>query len=193
MRRTLLAVLFAAATLAGCKTSQGSDALALSFSAYKTTPVMVTHFSIEKPLAPTPPFIPGGIADEGPPRFAGVSSGDAPVDRGADGVWQVSARWVELTTDRAWEASVDVPVDEVNIDLGAYSLTVIMGPNGLLLIGSDLAGTQKSDMKDIARSCGARVPEDDKAWRLETEAHTGLKTIMSAPRGPVTNPECPTP
>ena len=185
--------LLALAVLAGCKADDDPSALSLMFSSYHSTPVVLTHFSIEMPLAPTPIFIPGGRADQGPPRSAGSAVGSIPLDDGDDGLWRVAARWVELTTDRAWEAHVDVPIDELNTNFTHYALNVIMGPNGLFLIGSDKAGIELSDLKDVVRTCGVRVPSEDKAWRLETGQLAGLSTIMGISRPAVTDPECPTP
>lgn len=189
----LLVPLFALALLAGCKSSTDASALSLMFSTYWSTPVVLTHFSIEMPLGPVPEFIPGGRADRGPPRNAGSSVGGVPLDAGDDGLWRVSARWVELTTDHAWEAEVDVPIEELNLNFSHYALNVIMGPNGLLLIGSDKAGEGLSGIKDVARICGHRVPSDDKAWRLTAGELPGLSIIMKNDRPPVTNSECLSP
>ncbi len=190
---TRIALLVAFLSVVGCRTAADGDALSLSFSSYRSTPVVLTHFAIEQPLAPTQKIIPGNSADIGPPRSGSFSVLNVPIDAGRDRKWRVSARWVELPTDRAWEAQVDVPIDDLTIEYRQYAVNVIMGPNGLLLIGSDKAGIKPSDLVDVVRTCGKRVPSDDKAWRRETGYFPQLPFVMGKPLPPVRNPECPNP
>jgi len=152
--------------------------LSLSFGAYRASPVVLTDFAIEQDLGPIPPTAVSGDADGEMPRTAGGAAISAPIDVGRDGKWLVSARWVELPTDKAWTAQVEVPVDALIISYSAYTLTVIFGPNGELLIGSDKAGNQPSDRVDIVRVCGTRTPSADRAWQSDTGFLPEVAIIM---------------
>ncbi len=152
--------------------------LDLSFGAYSASPVVLTDFAIEQDLGPIPPTAVSGVADDEMPRVAGGAALSAPLDVGRDGKWLVSARWVELPTDKAWTAQVEVPVDALTISYSAYMLMVLFGPNGELLIGSDKAGNQPSDRVDVVRVCGTRTPSADRAWQQDTGFLPEVAIIM---------------
>jgi len=152
--------------------------LDLSFGALSASPVVLTDFAIEQELAPIPPTAVGGDVDDEMPRTGGGAALSAPFDVGHDGKWLVSARWVELPTDKAWTAQVEVPVDALTISYSAYMLMVIFGPNGELLIGSDKAGNQPSDRVDVVRICGNRTPSADRAWQIDTGFLPEVAIIM---------------
>lgn len=187
-----LALLLTSLSCSGCLAGPSADHMALMFSTYWSSPVVVTHFAIEGPIGEIHPEIPGGRADNGGARSAGAALLGAPMDVGGDGLWHLSAQWVELPTDKAWRAEVDIPVEKLTVSRSSYQLNVIFGPNGLLLIGSDKIGNTPADHVDIVRSCGQRVPAADEKWRLKTGHFPGLPIIMKD-LPTVTSPECPFP
>lgn len=152
--------------------------LDLRFGADSASPVVLTDFAIEQELGPIPPTALSGDADGEMPRTAGGAVLSAPLDVARDGKWLVSARWVELPTDKAWTAQVEVPLDALTISYSAYTLMVLFGPNGELLIGSDKTGNQPSDRVDVVRICGARAPSADRAWQNDTGFLPEVAAIM---------------
>lgn len=190
MKRLIL--LFTPLFCSGCLGGASADTMALMFSSYWSSPVVVTHFAMEGPLGEIHPEIASGRADGDGARSGGAALLGPPADVGRDGLWHLSAQWVELPTDKAWRAEVDIPIKDLTIVRGSYELNVIFGPNGLLLIGSDKSGSTPDFHVDIVRTCGQRVPAADTAWRLRTGYFTGLPIIMKD-LPPVTAPECPFP
>lgn len=160
------------------------ESLTLSFSSYAISPVVLTHFSIEQPLAPTQREIISGLADSEVPRTYGSNALSLPVDKDDDNKWVVSAQWVELPTDKAWQSSAEVNIDDLTYQFGGYELEVIFGPNGELVIGSDkLLGNNELnkpvfEVIDLAHNCGVRVPSADHAWRLETGYFPDVSDFM---------------
>ncbi|WP_339110095.1 hypothetical protein [Thioclava sp. GXIMD4216] len=144
------------------------ESMSLRFGSESTSPAVVTHFAIEQPLAPVNPFLAASEAETGPPRGAGVSVLGVPVDAKHDGIWQVSAQWVELPTNITWTATVDVPIKDLTIASGAYQLTVLFGPNGALTIASDKIGNALSDLRDVAFVCATMGPPPERVWKEAT-------------------------
>lgn len=168
----------------------GGGTLHLSFGAYTSTPVVITHFGLETPASEMPSYMTAsGMSDREWPRSHSLHLISAPPDAGRDGLWRLEMQWVELPTDRAWRASIEIPYEELRQSSG-YELQVITGPNGLLLIGSDLPASDRSGLRDIVRTCGERVPSADHAWRNEDGYLPGLSYIMKD-LPPVRDPECP--
>lgn len=163
---------------AGCRTAEANDMMTLTFSVYESTPVVLTHFSMEQPLGPIMEKIVSHSVDVGEARSGGGAVISAPLDVDGDGFWHLSALWVELPTDRAWQAEVDIPYRDLTVSREAYRVNVIFGPNGQLLIGSDRIGNKPSDQVDIVQVCGSRAPQADRAWRKELNRFPELPIIM---------------
>lgn len=182
----------AAAAMAGGALAGGSDQMTLAFTSRTASPVVVTAFAIEQPLAPVAPFIAAGAADLSENRVdGGANAIAAPRDAGRDGVWVVSAQWVELPTGKAWQARAEVPVNRLSVAWGAYEVTVIFGPSGEMMIASDQTDATPVRRVDAARVCGARVPSADRDWRRETATFPELPAVLDysrAHRGQVTQP-----
>ncbi|MFD1796554.1 hypothetical protein ACFSC1_11240 [Paracoccus aurantiacus] len=191
MRRALL---IASLLLLGCRPVIAADSLSLAFGSYRSSPVVLTHFSIEKPLAPTQRVIVSSDAERSMPRDDGRSSAlSLPRDVDGDGYWTVRAEWVELQTDRAWRNEVKVPLSKLNVAYDMAMLTVIFGPNGLLLIGSDKPGNGAADRLNVAAECGQRVPASDHAWRNETGIFPEVADVLAYAGSPSGKANCPAP
>ncbi|MCE8442013.1 hypothetical protein [Rhodovulum sulfidophilum] len=157
---------------------EAAESLTLGFGSGSTSPVVVTHFSIEQPLMPVSPFIAASEAERRLPRMAGANVLSVPQDRHRDGVWSLSAQWVELPTGKSWRASVEIPIRELTIAFDAYELAVLFGPNGELTIGSDRIGRSPSDRRDVVTVCAERVPSADKDWKAQTGYFPELPYVM---------------
>jgi hypothetical protein len=153
--------------------------LGLSFTSYLAAPAVLQQFAIEQALAPVDPILVAGEADISMPRIGMMAAVTPPVDEGRDGKWLVSAEWVELTTDKAWKAVAEVPVDALDVSYDTYTLQVIFGPNGEMLIGSDKPGNTQADKVDIMRVCGERVPGADRAWQRETGYFPEIPDVLA--------------
>jgi hypothetical protein len=171
--------------------AEAGDYLDLSFSSYWASPVVLVQFAIEQDLAPTEPLLVQGQDDVSLPRGSGGLALNLPPDVGNDGMWQISAEWVELGTDKAWRAQVDLPLDAITVNNGGHRVQLIFGPNGELLIGSDTIGTAQSDKIDLARVCGLRVPAADRAWRDAVDQFPELPDLLAYTKlAPQTTPYC---
>ncbi|MFV0409256.1 MAG: hypothetical protein ACK5LJ_06045 [Paracoccus sp. (in: a-proteobacteria)] len=179
--------------MAGLHPTLAGEGLTLSFGAYESSPVVLTHFAIEEPLAETQTVIVSGKADRAMPRTSGSNALSLPEDAGRDGKWRISAQWVELMTDRAWRGEISVPVSQLTRAYDAYELNVIFGPNGLLLIGSDRIGNQPGDRIDVAMDCAERIRAADHAWRRETGIFPELPALLDQLRPTPVGTDCADP
>lgn len=191
MRRAAITAL--ALLASGCGSAGAAEYLALSFGAYRSAPVLVTHFAIEKPLAPTPEMVVSGAAENAVPRTSGSSAISLPRDAGGDGKWTVSAQWIELQSGRAYRADLPVPISALSEVSRAAELNVIFGPNGLMIIGSDKPGNQPSARVDLVAGCGDRAPRSDRAWGKETGRFPQLPQIRQHMRPVPAKTICPAP
>ncbi len=190
LKTCLAAALLSLPTHAMGGRGSGGEPLRLSFGSYASTPVVITHFGLETPASEMPSYMTAsGMSDREWPRTHSANLISTPPDAGRDGLWRLEMQWVELPTDRAWRASIEIPYEKLR-QPDTYQLQVITGPNGLLLIGSDLSAPDRSGLRDIVRSCGERVPSADHAWRNEDGYLPGLSYIMKD-LPPVRDPECP--
>ena len=182
-RFVLIPLLALAALATGLWTLTGradqNESLTLGFTSTAASPVVLTDFAIEQDLAPIEPTLVAGQADLAMPRMEGTNALTPPVDKGGDGIWSLSARWVELTTDRAYTARIDVPKDALTVAYGSYLLLVVFSPNGELLIASDTPGSSAANRRDVARTCADRAPEADRAWREDTGAFPEMGMLMA--------------
>ena len=191
--RPMLAGAVAALLGLGGQAASAADYLALSFGAYRSSPVLLTHFSVETALAPTPEMVVSGAAEGAIPRTAGSSAVNLPRDAGRDGKWTVSAQWIELQTNRAYRADLTVPIAALTEVYSAYELNVIFGPNGLMILGSDWVGNRKADRVDLVAGCGVRVPGSDRNWGQETGKFTQLPHVRRNMSAVPSRTVCPAP
>lgn len=155
--------------------------LTLSFGGFIASPVYIDYFSLEGTIRPiNRDFLASGGVDIDLDRTGGGSRIlNMPTDLGRDGEWTVSVQWVELPTDKAWSATISFDPHDLTYSGGSYTLLVMFGPNGELLIGSDEARPELSAHHDIAHICGTREPEADHPWREETGRFPEMPIIMA--------------
>lgn len=192
---TLSISLFTCCTLlSACATAHDLLYLGLGFNSYENTPVILTHYAMEMPLAEIPPMLIAGAADQSMSKRNGGGAGNSvltpPKDLGRDGQWQVSAQWVELMTNRAYRATLNVPIKEINIEYGGYVFTPIFGPNGLMMIGSDKVGLDESYRRNIVAVCGERVPSADAEWKDKQGILPGIEIILPKIPKPADYTDC---
>ena len=180
--------------LSACTITHDLLYLGLGFNSYENTPVILTHYAMEKPLAETPPMLIAGAADQSMSERNGGGAGNSvltpPKDVGRDGQWQVSAQWVELMTNRAYRATLTVPIKDINIEHGGYVFTPIFGPNGLMMIGSDKVGLDESYRRNIAAVCGERVQSADAEWKDKQGILPGIEIILPKIPKPADYTDC---
>ena len=186
---TTLSLVLPACAIGG---AGGGEPLTLSFGAYSSTPVVITHFGLETPAVEMQsPELASGDSDQYWPRTQGANAISTPPDAGNDGLWTLEMQWVELPTDRAWRAAIEIPYKKLK-QPDSTVLQIITGPNGLLLIGSDLAVGDQSGKRDIMRVCGKRMPSADYPWREKQDYWADLPAIMQNLPA-VGSTECPSP
>lgn len=188
------AALAAAMLLAGAGAASAADSLTLTFGSYQSSPVLLTHFSIESPMAPTPEMVVISAAERQMPRTNGASAAiSPPKDMGGDGKWKIAAQWIELQTSRAYRSELTIPVSGLTEAYGAYELNVIFGPNGLFLIGSDRISNRHEDRVDLAAGCGERVPSADRNWGEQTGRYPELPAVRNYMQPVPAKTHCPPP
>ena len=65
------------ALLSACVTANDLLYLGLGFNSYENTPVILTHYSMEMPLAETPPMLIAGAADQSMSSRNGGGAGNS--------------------------------------------------------------------------------------------------------------------
>ncbi|WP_066710000.1 hypothetical protein [Celeribacter ethanolicus] len=176
--------------LSGCIPS-GPKRVDLSMTSFSYSPVLITQADIADVYREPIPTVRFGMADIEAPRSTETMSLTRPLS-GTD-EFQITAQWVELLTNRAWQASVTVdPRELTTIRDDRVDLILIFGANGHLVIGSD--DDSKHINKDVAETCGLRVPEADRDVAAEANAHAKLASALAFEYPPVpTDAPCPEP
>lgn len=144
-------------SLMGCERS--ASTVSLAFSSYESTPVVVTGFALNGSEFGMLPMVVDGRADTARPN-EGASRMDMPVGSGSGSSIAVRAEWTELTTGRAWEGVLSVPVQQLAaIDPSRVEMMPVFGPDGLLIVTSDRAATgdQAGQAVDVGQVCGRSV------------------------------------
>ncbi len=180
--------------LSACTITHDLLYLGLGFNSYENTPVILTHYAMEMPLAETPPMLIAGAADQSMLERNGGGAGNSvlspPKDVGRDGQWQVSAQWIELMTNKAYRAKLNVPIKDIHIEHGGYVFTPIFGPNGLMMIGSDKVGLDESYRRNIVAVCGERVSSADAEWKDKQGILPGIEIILPKIPKPADYTDC---
>ena len=185
------AVLAGLMALSGCWKEAPKQAN-LSMTSYSYSPVLVTDAEVEGLRIPIgTSVVTGNAEDASIPRDLGIYS--LSWSAGHKDTVTVSVEWVELLTDRAWQASLEISPDDLFRNMrNAASITLIFGANGRFI-----AGTEPSDVgegKDIAQVCGTRTPEKDRDVSAEANAHAQLTEALRFEYPPVPDqPPCPEP
>lgn len=185
------AALMAMLALTGCWKETPTQAN-LSMTSYSYSPVLVTEAKVEGLKIPFNTKVVTGEAENANiPRNLGTYT--LSWSAGNKDTVAVSAKWVELLTDRAWEASLEVsPDDLLRNSLNTASITLIFGPNGQFVAGTDPSGAGSG--KDLASECGTRTPTQDRDISAEVDAHALLAEALRFDYPPVPDQTtCPEP
>jgi len=177
--------------LGGCWQKAPTQAV-FSMTSYSFSPVLVTETNVEGlNIPPRPRVVSGQAEDTSEPRDLGVTL--VYWSAGHKDTVAVTAEWVELLTDRAWQASLEVsPEDLLRDSRNAASITLVFGPNGLLVAGTD--SSDPGPGKDLAHVCGTRVPAQDRDISVEVNKHAKLASTLSFDFPPVPDQTtCPEP
>jgi hypothetical protein len=182
-----------ATALGGCW-AEGPTTLGFAMSSFSWSPVLVTEAKVEG-IAPLPIkalVVAASAEDLSVPRDLGTYSMDWAA--GANDSVTVHATWVELLTDRAWEAAVDIsPRDLTQRHAGTASLTLVFGPHGEMIVASDPL-PDEGPRRDLVQVCGQRKPSADRDIAAEADAIAQLASTLALTFPPVpTDTRCPEP
>ncbi|WP_415919331.1 hypothetical protein [Tateyamaria sp. SN6-1] len=168
------------------------EQLSLSYGAHAPSPVMVLSFTVNAAPEPATPLVVFGAADSGYPRTSGTRTGGS--WPGDGGTASISATWVELLTDRAYSATLDVPTADLPRSASdAAQVAAIFGPNGLLVLAGDSVETMPEYI-NIAQACGTRAPAQDQDFAAAPLAHARLTEALAVAHPPVpATTTCPEP
>lgn len=189
-----LGILFATLLLSACRLGGDPSGVVVSFSTYASTPVVVTEFSLNGTNLGLLPIVAVGLADQDHPRLAGTGEMSVGYPKGGSTL-RLEAEWVELLTDRAWRAQVDVAVDTLEtIPTDRVRLMPIFGPNGLMIVASDPVPTSQSDTRenDVARICGTRHETGDTDFAAKPREYPGLFEALERSYPPQGTSNCST-
>lgn len=172
------------------------DEMLLGFGSYASTPVIITGFRLNDRQPIHFPMLENSEVDQLRPR---VGSGRYALayPKGADDQrLRIKAEWVELLSNRAWQAELDVEIarlDRARPD--QVALMPVFGPNGEFLITSDPVPDPagKVILNDVLRTCGSRNPAKDHDYRAAPSAIAGLAEALSFTYPPASDPACPAP
>ena len=189
IRVPVLAVLALVALVPGCRDGSAAG-LGVAETTYRATPVVIETFTVGDvdTIRGLPRVVAGGADTTRGRRGGGPSTYGVAVRDPLE----LEVAWVELLTDRAYAASLELdPADLPRGPTGAPSLVVVIGPNGLLLVADDAGGVQR----DAAAVCAPRAPERDTAWRRRDPLSLpGLTEALADDYPPVRpDPRCPEP
>lgn len=190
MIRPVAAVLLVLA-LGGCW-EKAPTTLNLSLSTFSYSPVLMTAVEVEG-MAPLDTVVVASRAEDPDlPRSLGLYSMNW--SAGGKNRVTVRARWVELLTDKAWEAAIDIaPRDLTRPREGTAILTLVFGPHGQLLVASDPISPAEP-RRDLAQVCGTRAPSADRDISAEVDAIAQLASTLALDFPPVPDATpCPEP
>lgn len=148
-------------------------------SSLRASPVLVTSAEVEGvmvlPIADV--VVAADAEDPEVPRNLGTylmgwSAG------GQDSI-TLRARWVELLTDRAWEASATISPRDLELNGNdTAELTLIFGPHGQMVVASDPL-PQDGPRRDVAQVCGQRIPAADRDVSAEANSIARLASTLA--------------
>jgi hypothetical protein len=178
--------------LVACQDSSAEPAgLVLSFGSYDASPVVLLDVSVNGVAMAKSPVV-AERSDTETPRTTGSYLLDFPPTVLAGDV-VVSVSWVELFTQKAWQAEVTAPLSALVRDAGTDSVRIgpVFGPNGLMILTSDPIPTSATDIPlvDVARMCGSRLPGADFDYTVDP-GELGITDLLQFTFPPVTTPEC---
>lgn len=160
----------------------------IGFASYGGHPVVVKEFILNGNRSSL--FAELVVSDGGevPPRTSGSGNYLMTYRKGRGGDISMDVSWVELSSGKAWRATASVSTGDMERSAsGTIQLLPIFAPGGLLIIASDpIPDTvQHQRLNDLARICGARVPELDQDYISDPRSLPGLweaaQTIKPGP------------
>ena len=190
----ILLLLCGLALLAGC--NRAPTKLALSFGSYAASPVVLTGFSIgEGAPTDTTARAVDTDADILAAQGYGRTGSTALVGLGKVGrTFVVNAAWEEIMTGRAYAGSIEVALEDMNVDeLKTMDLDVVMGPHGLLLIASDDFLSEPPVQREAGQVCVERTPDLDRIWWRRTGYLPEIERIVARERPEVAMTDCAEP
>lgn len=167
----------------GCLSGQ-PPTYGLSFGSDTASPVVVTALAVNgQPSGVAPQLIDARSDDVMPRANAGMYSMAYP--RGNGQTMRLDVEWVELLTRRAYAASADVPLAELQTnELGGVYVAPVFGAGGLMRVTSDPApgpdGAQR--IRDLVELCGTRNPAADRDYAADPDSLPGLDIVLAHPR-----------
>jgi len=169
----------------------GPKRVDLSMSSFSYSPVLVTEAQVADIYYHNNPLVTLGMAEVGLPRSTGHMMLARPLSGSKD--FEISVRWVEMLTNRAWRASVTVDPKDLTAEHDDWvSIILIFGANGHFVVGSDY-GTEHIT-KDVVQVCGERDPEADRDVAAEVNKHAKLASALALDYAPVPDQTtCPAP
>jgi hypothetical protein len=188
-----LAVLAALALLGGCREAEPAR-MSLSFGSYAASPAILLSAQVNGRSGPWQGMLVASRADQASPRGGGIVATDYP-PAAEPGQVVVAMEWVEVFTGKAWAAELRAPVAALDrlAALDSVTLTPIIGPNGLLVLGSDPVPATADAVRpvDVARICGHRLPPRDSDYTRTPGAVAGLPELLARPRPSPTDTAAP--
>lgn len=101
--------------------------------------------------------------------------------------------WIEVTSGRAYFAQTTIHSKDLALSAGGGSgpLDILILPGGRLVIGSDpLPEDGKLVLRDIAKTCGTRQPQQDRDIAKEADAIGGMKEMLERLKDPLIEAPC---
>ena len=167
----------------GCLPGQEPPSYGLSLGSDAASPVVVTALAVNgQPLRLVPQLI-DARSDKEMPRGQGLISIAYPPGDGQN--LRLDVEWVELLTRRAYAASAEVPLADLERrETGSVYFAPVFGTGGLMRITSDpVPGSDGAQpFRDLLAVCGTRDPASDRDYAADPGALPGLDVILTYPR-----------
>lgn len=137
------------------------EKLVFSATSFSSTPVMAISVRVNgmDALIASPESL-YGRAEQEMPRLGGIATWDY-LRGSSESRVLATAQWIKVLTNRAYQAVAEFDLSDLTSwSDNAVLLSVIFGPNGQMIVGSDPAPTSETDQpkRDVADACGLRLP-----------------------------------
>ncbi|MEP4198652.1 MAG: hypothetical protein ABJL99_23765 [Aliishimia sp.] len=187
----LICALILAFGLSACRFGS-PDSISIAFSAYASTPVVVTDMSVNGQRFNFFPKVVRGKGDTNRP-MEGAGRMLLGYPKGSSEM-ALEISWVELLTQRAFRATTLVSLKSLEISAsGAAEFMPVFGPGGLLIVASDPIPKTAQDktIVDVARVCAERDISADTDFAADPGEFAGLLEAVEATYPAAAASECP--